>query len=384
MSINPKDAVQARARIAWNRTRKGTLAMATGCGKSKIAVDRVIELLKEKPLATILLVVPTTRLRDSNWKEEFEKWGAADAWTRVNRSCYVSINRFDNTHWDLVILDEAHNITPYNSVFFDSNNVKETIGLTATPPRDDDKIELLDKYAPICFIYRMDEAVNEGLVAPYKITIYSVPLDRNDKYIQGGTKAKPFMSTEAAHYLYLCKRIDAANFMGDTMKKITRIARMTFLKNLKSKSDAIRTLLGAASLEERMVIFCGSIAQAEIILPDQCYHSALRGKTKDDGLNNFIAGITSKLTCVSALNEGINIPLVDSAVISSFDSNPKNMTQRIGRIVRLRPGHVAQIHILVSQGTAEETWIAKALVDFDSANIVYNDIRNVQPFSILV
>lgn len=384
MSINPKDLVQAKARGLWNKTRKGTLAMATGTGKSKIAIDRAIQLLKEKPAATILLVVPTTRLRDSNWKDEFEKWGAGDAWSRVNRSCYVSINKFDSTHWDLVILDEAHNITLFNATFFAANNVKEILGLTATPPRDQEKIDLLNMFAPICFVYRMDEAVTEGLVAPYKITIYSVPLNRDDKYIQGGTKIKPFMSTEAANYLYLCKRIDAANFMGDTMKKITRIARMTFLKNLRSKTDAIRTLLASCPQGERMVVFCGSIEQAEEVLPGQTYHSKLKGKTKDDALNAFIAGTISKLSCVSALNEGINITNVDSGVVSSFDSNPKNITQRIGRFVRLRPGHVAQIHILVAQGTIEETWISKALVDFDQNNIVYNDIRNVQPFIVQV
>ena len=78
MSSNPKDGVQGRARLAWNKTRKGTLAMATGTGKSKLAVDRVRELLKEKKHARVLLVVPTQRLRDTNWKAEFEKWGAGE------------------------------------------------------------------------------------------------------------------------------------------------------------------------------------------------------------------------------------------------------------------------------------------------------------------
>lgn len=348
--------------------------MATGTGKSKIAVDRVVELLAEKTHAKILLVVPTTRLRDNNWKEEFIKWGAGDQWEKIIRSCYVSVVKLTSTYWDLVILDEAHNITDFNSGFFDTNQVREVMGLTATPPRDLEKMFLLSAIAPICFIYTMDEAVSHGLVAPYQITLYSIPLDGKDKYLEGGTKAKPFKTTEVAKYQYLSKRIMQSNFMDEKMQKFTRIHRMTFLKQLKSKTLAVQKLLDLSPPDQRMLIFCGGIAQSEYLLPGQTYHS----KSSEDALNAFIQGSISKLCCVAALNEGINIPHIDSALVASFDSNPKNIIQRIGRIVRMREDHTARIGILVSQGTVEEEWIEKALVDFDSDKIVYQDIRNVK------
>ena len=56
----------------------GSVFMATGTGKSKIPID-----IAKKDLQTIsisnyriLLCVPTEKLRDKNWKEEFEKWEA--------------------------------------------------------------------------------------------------------------------------------------------------------------------------------------------------------------------------------------------------------------------------------------------------------------------
>lgn len=374
MPTNPKDAVQARARLVWNKTRRGTLAMATGTGKSKIAVDRVRELLKENLHARVLLVVPTTRLRDNNWKEEFAKWGASSEWDKITRSCYVSINRFDMTHWDLVVMDEAHNITPNNAEFFDNNHVKEVLGLTATPPRDEEKLEILESIAPVVYVYTMDEAVKERLVAEYEITLYSVPLDNHVKYIPGGTKDKPFHSTEAVNYQYLNKQITKSLFSkNDSMKKFARINRANFMKGLKSKTDAAQAILATTPVEERMLVFCGLISQAELLLPGQTYHS----KSDSKALEAFTEGEISKLACVAAMNEGINIPNLDSALIVHFNSNPKDMIQRLGRIIRLREDHIAKISILVAQGTIEEEWIEKALATFDNSKVTYNDIRNV-------
>ena len=71
-SQTKRDAIQAEARAQWQQTgSRGLLAMATGTGKSKIAVDEVNSRFKFSSTFKCLLVVPTEKLRDVNWKNEF-------------------------------------------------------------------------------------------------------------------------------------------------------------------------------------------------------------------------------------------------------------------------------------------------------------------------
>ena len=66
--MNEQDKIQNEVEKLWYENNcKGTALLATGSGKSKIFVNIVS---KEKKKS--LLVVPTEKLRDRNWKEEFK------------------------------------------------------------------------------------------------------------------------------------------------------------------------------------------------------------------------------------------------------------------------------------------------------------------------
>ena len=147
------------------------------------------------------------------------------------------------------------------------------------------------------------------------------------------------------------------------MQKIWIQKRMQFLYNLESKKDFARKLMKSLS-DKRLLLFCGSINQAEDLYPNT-FHS----KSSDKGLKKFIDGKESILSCVDALNEGVNIPNVDAAIIVQAKSKQRHMVQRVGRIVRYREGHLGEIYILCAAGTQDETWVTKALSEFDKSAI---------------
>lgn len=166
--------VQQDALDVWLSVRKGTLSMCTGSGKSRIFV----EILKTKPYKNVLLVVPTEKLRDSNWKEEFEKWDAEKLYDSLDRCCYASINKKTLSDYDLICLDESHNITN-NRIEQLSEYKGDILSLTATFPskeHDEEKHSLLSSIAPEIFKYTLEQGVEEGVVAPYNITVYYIPL----------------------------------------------------------------------------------------------------------------------------------------------------------------------------------------------------------------
>ncbi len=210
-----QDLIQKAARKAWSDGGQwGLLAMATGTGKSKCAVDEVELLYEQWPIGTkdpnIYLVVPTEKLRDNNWESEFIKWNAATAYTGLKRYCYKSINKVKNEIIDFVILDEGHSLTELNSAFFTSNSIKRVMVLSATPPdpkaegSDIEKVKLFKQFRlKTDFYYPLDQARKDGLVANYEIWVVQTALDDKDKYIEAGPKAKRFYQTEAERYKFL-------------------------------------------------------------------------------------------------------------------------------------------------------------------------------------
>lgn len=347
--------------------------MCTGAGKSKVAIDYINHLSERKADLSILLVVPTEKLRDENWHSEFKKWGSEELYSRTDRVCYASLNKIHKKHFDVIILDEVHRLTVNNSEFFNNNTYKSLVGLTATIPKEEDKLEVLRSLdLQVIFNLSLDEGVKLGVVSPFTIKIIEMFLDNKEKYISGGNKDKPFKTTEAKHYEYISRQIQRIQFSGKEVPKFLYLNRMRFLYNVKSKTELAKKLLNTIPKSEKTIIFCGSIEQAEQL----CSHH-FHSKTDDKDLKKFMEDKIKRLSCVKALNEGMNIPNIDTAVIVQVDSNDLNLIQRLGRACRYREGHLAEIYIISILDTQDEKWVEKALKFFNKENIEYINAKNI-------
>ena len=351
------EAVQA----VINNGGRGLVVMATGAGKSKVAVDLAKHYDKKNQFFDgHCLVVPTETLRDENWHEEFVKWKAQKISDRTEKLCYASASKIEDFNFNLVILDEIHNITELSAELFVNNHVENVIGLTATEPEDEEKLFILQRLG-IHLVYKLtlDDAVKLGFVAPYKITVVHTQLDDANKYITSGTKAAPFMQTEQAKYNYL------TNMTMVRPGQISTFNRMRFIYNLKSKTTAGKFILDNLIPEsDRTLIFCGSIEKAKELC-ENTFHS----KSNNNAFNEFKADKIKRLSCVKALNEGQNIVGLDSALVDQLNSKEKDLIQRIGRIIRFRPNHVAHIWIIACDGTQDTVWSDKALQNLDQSKI---------------
>lgn len=371
-----REKVQAEAIQAVIANNGGMVAMATGSGKSKVAVE-LAKYYCEPFSSDLALLVPTEKLRDENWLEEFCKWDASSLWNDTERLCYASASKIRGNTYHLAILDEGHNITELASEFFISNQIERTILLTATPPNDLVKVEILRRLGiELVYELTLDQAVRLGFVAPYKITVITVPLDNATKNIPGGNKTNPFMTTESATYSYWNKRVQSC--MGDQTPqgrgklKFAILGRMQFIYKIPSKTQVIKYLLDKViSKEDRTIVFCGNIQQAEEVCPT-FYHS----KSGNASYDAFKSETINRLSCVKAINEGHNFPGVDSGIIGQLNSKEKDLVQRIGRLIRFRPGHEAHLYIVISESTQDEKWLETAIENLDQTKIEYVRFTN--------
>lgn len=377
LTFKVKSRLQAEANLLHRYAgRWGLICMATGVGKSKTAIDAIKSLVAFKPDAKVLIVVPTTKLRDVTWMDEFKEWGAEEIWNaNVTKICYASMHKINGEVYDFIVLDEVHNLTEKSAEFFTFNTVSSCMALTATPPENTLKQLLLSKLK-IELVYQitLDDAVELGVVAPYEITVIQTELDAVRRNVEAGRKDKRFFTTEFKNYEYYAS-IENSEDPNVRMKatKHFYINRMRFIYNLNSKLEAAQWLLqNIIPFNRRTLIFCGSIKHAEKL----CLHS-YHSKSGTEGYDKFIAMEIDRMSCVEALNEGHNIPEVDIAFIDQLNSNGLDLIQRIGRIIRFRVGHVGRIIILCVKGTVDEKWVRRAVDNLDKTKIRWVEYKDI-------
>lgn len=269
-------------------------------------------------------VVPTEKLRDEGIKDEFLKWGSD--YSNIGLVCYASLNKVkaEGISFDLVILDEGHRITENNSKFFENNKVDNILMLTATPPKEEEKIEILKQLKlKVVFDLPLDKAVKLGLVAPYKIKVIEFNLDDQDKYIEAGSKAKRFKTTEFKQYQYMSNQIKRLQFSSKGVPKFMYLNRMRFIYNLKSKTEVAKKLLKSLPVDDKILIFHKSVPKIEELC-NFVFHS----KVDDRHYQMFLKGKIKRLGVVDKVNEGTNIPNLDKAVIVQLNSQPRELIQR--------------------------------------------------------
>lgn len=387
-----KSKVQSEALEAvFNNLGIGCIEAATGVGKTKVGLDfiervREITLETEYREAQILLVVPTEELRDTDWPEEAAFWGIS--LENVKCVCYAVLAKQKFEKYDCIIFDECHRITPPNlrnlEMVLTAVKRPYVLGITATKPEveypdDMERVFLLNSLLPTVYRVTIDEAVELGLVADFEVMVLFQELDSLNKNIEAGTAKKRFFQTEAEAYKYRTKQVQQAvmlaksNPKAEALKMIQISKRAQFLYNLPSKFRLAEECLSKLRGTGRIVVFCGSIDFANK-LSKHVYHS----ESSAEHLDNFQAAIIDELITVKALNEGKNLTKPTIGLISQVSSVPREIVQRIGRLIRIRYDDMAfkaKIIVLVTKGTADEKWFNQAIKHFDTKRIKYYSVN---------
>ena len=382
-SESRKVYVQERSLNEWKaNNRKGTIEAATGVGKTRIAIMAIVEQFVRDPHSIVYIVVPTTTLRDVDWPEEFAKWGHSELIKKVKLICYKSLDKEKpKRDIDLLVLDEIHHFTLLMTQFTKPENtwkIYDVLGLTATLPNssknEEDKVKraLIDNMAPSVFKISLEHAIKLELVADFEVKVLKFRLNDSFKNVQAGSKDKPFMTTELAYYKYLTKMVQKMAMSKKEGAKFAWIGkRARFLRNLASKTKlAKECMTGMIKPDNRTLIFCGSIDQAEELCKGYTYHS----ETTDQALQHFQAKTTNYLGVVNAVNEGKNITDLNQLLVVQLDSNERNIIQRIGRTIRFEFGKTALVVILIAESTADEKWFEEAFANFDQSRITYYNV----------
>lgn len=323
---------------------RGIAEVATGGGKTLFGLAAVDEWLRVSPGGVTSVIVPTTALQDQWFVALLNDFGVTEhmvsLWPgqrQIERPFHILVVNtarsvmadLARAHSDLMLIaDECHR---YAS---DVNRTAlvaaaATLGLSATAEREYDsgyEEVLLPSLGPRIFTYSLESARADGIVSPFALVNVEVDLSNSER--------------EA--YEALSRRIARAVAQGDD----DRARRLSLQRSLVAKRAAMRIPVTAAVLDRnrglRTLIFHEDIRAANQILElitsrghsAAAYHTGVASAIRRDNLRQFRSGWLDTLVCCRALDEGIDVPEAELAIISASTSSQRQRIQRLGRVLR--------------------------------------------------
>ncbi len=345
---------QRQALEAWIQAgKRGVIVLPTGTGKSFVA-----EMAISRVQRSTLVVAPTINLM-TQWAELLSSSfdvpvGMIGGGSHELRE--LTVTTYDSAHlnmerygdrFGLLIFDEVHHLpSPRYLTAAECSIAPFRLGLTATLERTDGRHTLLDEYlGPVVFRRNIKEMAGQYL-SEYRVEQIPVKLTEEEQqrykfYREIYTsflreKGISFRGPDGwNHFIALSSRSQA----GRRAMKAYREARKIALSSPK-KLEILGRLL-KRHRRDRTLIFTNDnhtvykISRLFLIPPITHQTDAKERKEilRDFNLGKIPAIITSRV-----LNEGIDIPHANVAIILSGTGSVREHVQRLGRILRSAPG----------------------------------------------
>ncbi len=366
---------QTEALAAWQAAKgRGVVVLPTGAGKTHVACLAI----DDRRRSTLVLAPTLDLVRQ--WYDVLRAtfgvpvgvigggdYGVEALTVSTYDSAYIHMEHLGDK-FGLLVFDECHHLPgPAYALAARAAVAPFRLGLTATPERADGRhTDLDDLCGPI--VYRKDIVdLSGGYLAPYdtvRLTVELGPADRRahdeargiyrDFLVRQGIRMSS-PSGWSDFVIRAARSPDGRRAMG----AYRRQREIAFAAP--AKLDYVGLLL-ERHREDRVLLFTQDNATAydlarRFLIPIITHETRVRERSEIlEGLrrgpqgadNGYGAVVTSKV-----LNEGVDIPEANVAVVVSGSASVREHVQRLGRILRARAGKRALLYELVTANTAE-------------------------------
>ncbi|MFT5224083.1 MAG: superfamily II DNA or RNA helicase, partial [Glaciecola sp.] len=391
---------QIDAFVAWaGADCRGVVEAVTGTGKTRLAIAAVRACLARGGRA--LVIAPTLDLVEQ-WTKELRRLvpgasigrlGAGQADDLYEHHIVVATPHSAAAVpvdvppgcVGLLVADEAHRYGAPTWAVALRDAFTMRLALTATYERNDDGVEdvLGPYFGSVVFSYGFAEAARDDVIAPFRVAFVGTDLDpiereaydAHDKRAKelfravrgsGGFPHDPRKAIAAA--AALIARADgggSANRQQVILAKqwLSALrARREVAANAAGKVDLVRQL-GPVLAGRRTLVFTDTVAQAELAarqlsmwgLRAEEVHGDLPKDKRKIRLAQFANGNLDAVAAPRVLDEGVDVPDADVAIVLAAFRTRRQMIQRLGRVLRRKDdGREAILVIAYAKGTRED------------------------------
>lgn len=358
---------QDAAVTAWRSAGgRGTVVLPTGSGKTRVALAAMA-----RAGVPALCLVPTRVLLEQ-WHREIGRWyegpvgyygngerrlGAVTVCTYASAERHMA--RFGD-RFELVVADEVHHVGGAYRDALEMSAARLRLGLTATFPAADEAAEAIDDAIGPCVYELSIGDLAGGFLAPFdlvRLMLELTPAERrtyDDDMNQFRRTYVRFRmawpGTEWSDFTRAASRSDEGRRALGAWRRARRLLAYT-----EAKADAVGRLL-ARHAEARVLVFTGdndsayAVARRHLLMPITCDI----GRTERElAIERFRRGELRALVSARVLNEGLDVPDAEVAIVVGGSLGAREHVQRIGRLLRPGPGKRALVYELVSRETTE-------------------------------
>ena len=360
---------QREAVESWfKKSMRGVISLPTGSGKTRIALKIIAELK-----VPTLIVVPTLELLEQ-WRKRISYYFDTEIGIfgggKKDLAC-ITISTYDSAYINaeilgnkfmLLIFDEVHHLpSPSYRQIAELNAAPYRLGLSATPEREDlAHLDLPELVGEIIYS-KAPRELSGKYIADFDIIRIKVKLSEEEKkaYDKNIQVFRRYIKT---HNILMKKPSDFEKLvMRSGLDKDARIAILAWREarkiafNSVSKIKALKEIL-EKHRNDRIIIFTENNEMArrvsyEFLIPEITYKTPLEERRSI--LELFRTGEINAIVTSRVLEEGIDVPEANIAIVISGTGSKREFIQRLGRILRPKKGKKAILYEIVSSGTSE-------------------------------
>ena len=363
----PLRPYQRAALLSWELSgRRGTIVLPTGSGKTQVAMAALAS-----AAVRALCLVPTRALLEQ-WTSQLRSVyrGAVGCLGDGHRDLQaITVSTFESAYrlmprigaqFELLIVDEVHHFgLGVRDEALEMSIAAQCLGLTATPPSGPALSRLGELIGPTVYQLGIADLAGKWLsdfdlvtvqlgLSPTERARYDADrrifaeLNRRFRRLDPHATWQEFVSAA-------CQSPEGRAALR-AWQRNRRLLQFT-----RAKSEAVGVLLGRHR-DSRVIVFTAdndaayAVAREHLVMPMTCDISRAE---REVALSAFRAGTLRALVSARVLNEGIDVPDADVAIIVGGTQGEREHVQRVGRLLRPAPGKRAVIYELVTRATSE-------------------------------
>ena len=380
---------QEKAIETWmTKGCRGIFDMATGTGKTYTALGALARLSKKlKNRLAVVIVCPYQHLVEQ-WVEDILVFGVKPliCYSRYNwkkalgrmisdyslgirdNFCVITTNatfitpsmqnELARMNGDFcLVVDEAHNFGSKKQIACMSEKFNFRLALSATIVRHHDEYgtqRLFDYFGDKCIEYTLKDAIVDGKLTPYYY--YPILVSFNEEELHEYVE----ITDKVAKIL---KKVPHGDDLPQSAERLL-IKRARIIAGAQEKVIKLKETIAPYRNENHLLVYCGATRVESLYLNETAVDSddqrqidettSMLGNVLGMRVTQFTAAEDSRqrelikeqfskgeiqaLVAIKCLDEGMNIPGIETAFILASSTNPKEYIQRRGRVLRKAPG----------------------------------------------
>ena len=360
---------QSEALTAWQAHRcRGLVVLPTGAGKSQVACMAI-----DAKRRGTLMIAPTLDLV-RQWYDLLRTTFATTVGV-IGGGQYaiepLTVSTYDSAYlhmehlgarFGLLIFDECHHLPGAAYAMAARQSIAPfRLGLTATPERTDGRdAELAELIGPI--LYRKDIGDLAGdYLAEYDTERIAIELSPEER-AQYEEERAIYRSFVESNGIRMSSPSGWTEFiMRSARSREGQRAMMAYRRQRElcfcapAKLDYVEYLLGRHRADRTLLFTqdnatCYAVSR-RFLIPAITHQTKIRERSEI--LSRFTTGSYGAVVTSKVLNEGVDIPEANVAIVISGSGSVREHVQRLGRILRKREGKRAFLYELYTADTSE-------------------------------